>query len=199
MKGTLSNPQVLLPVVHATIALALLFSLYMPGWHKWRTRDLVEQRHIEADARAGKWPPTNSVGWEPCYFGPPREISAMLPANLPAVFLSGVLVVPSNAHDRLLEPAPGRMLPSTRILIFIPIFVGVVALQWYLVARITSTPRITPSWRTFIYVAPAACVPLGLMLHDAPGDVFRLASLPFWIFMVAGTIFQYRKKRTSQA
>lgn len=183
----------LLPVVHAGIALTLLSCLYFPGWLKW---DVFEQQRIEADARAGKWPPT--VGFEPCYFGPPRQISAMLPANLPAVLISGVLVIPGNAHDHLLEPVPGRLLPSTRILIFIPIFAGVVALQWYLLARITSTPRVTPSWRKIIYIAPIACVSLGLMLRGAWGDIFRLVSLPFWIFMVAGTILQYRKKQAPQ-
>src|SRR5260370_38212536 len=105
-----------------------LSSLYVHGWPKSRMRDVVEQQRIEADARAGKWPPTNAVGFEPCYFGPPRQISAMLPANLPAVLISGVLVIPGNAHDHLLEPVPGRLLPSTRILIFIAIFAAVVAL-----------------------------------------------------------------------
>jgi hypothetical protein len=198
LKSAFSNSRVLLPVVHAGIALTLLSSLYLPGWRKWRVRDVVEQQRIEAEANTGKWPPTNTVGFEPCYFGPPRQISAMLPANLPAVLISGVLVVPGNAHDHLLEPAPGRLLPSTRILIFIPIFGAVVAFQWYFLARITSTPRVTPSWRKVIYIAPIACVPLGLVLREAWGDMFRIASLPFWLFMVTGTILQYRKKQPSQ-
>lgn len=92
-------------------------------------RDLVEQQRIEGDARAGRWPPSNAVGFEVCYFGISSQIAAMFPTNLPAVLVSGVLVIPSNTRDHLLEPAPGRALPSTRILLFILIFVAVVALQ----------------------------------------------------------------------
>src|SRR5215471_13915179 len=127
LKSGLSNPRTLLPLIHAVIALALLSSMYLPRWPEWRRRDVAAQQYVEAEARAGRWPPPGAAGWEPCYFGPPREIVAMLPANLPALLVAGALVIPGSAHDHLLENAPGRILPTTRLLIFIGLFAGVVA------------------------------------------------------------------------
>jgi len=195
LKRAFSNSRVLLPLIHAGIALTLLSFLYLPGWPKWRMGNLVEQQRIEADARAGRWPPSNTVGFAPCYFGSPSQVSAMFPANLPAFLVSGVLVIPSNTLDHLLEPAPGRILPSTRFLLFILIFAAVVALQWYLMARVTSAPRTSAFWRRIVYITPIACIPLGLVLGRKWEGLFRLASLPFWIFIVIGTVLQYRKKR----
>jgi hypothetical protein len=122
----------------------------------------------------------------------------MFPANLPAVLVAGVLVIPSNTRDRLLEYAPGRILPSTRMLIFIGLFAVVVALQWYVIARLTSTPRTSRLWRRIVYIAPIACIPLGLVLPGLWADLFRLASLLFWVFMLAGTVLQYRRKRPAE-
>lgn len=197
MKRAPSNSRVLLPLIHAVIALTLLSCLYLPGWPRWRMRDVIEQQRIDADARAGRWPPSNTVGFEVCYFGSPRQISAMFPADLPAILAAGVLVVPSNARDHLLEPSPGRILPSTRILLFIVAFASVVALQWYLIAGVTSRPQTSLFWRRIVYIAPIACIPLGLASHGKWNDFFRLASLPFWIFLFIGTLLQYRKKRGS--
>jgi hypothetical protein len=194
LKYGLSNPRTLLPLIHAAIALALLSSLYLPRWPEWRRRDIAAQQYVEAEARAGRWPPSDDVDWEPCYFGPPREIAAMLPANLPAFLVAGALVIPSSAHDHLLENAPGRILPTTRLLIFMGLFAVVVALQWYVIARLTSTPRTPRLWQRIVYIAPIACVPLGLVLRGLWDDWFRIASLPFWVFMLAGTVLQYWRK-----
>jgi len=191
--------RILLPSVHAGIALALLLHLYLPHWAKARRRDIAEQAYIEAEARAGRWPPLNAVGFEPCYFVAPREITAMLPANLPSVVVAGFLVVPSNSRDRLLEPAPGRILPTTRLLIFVAMFAAVVALQWYLIARLTQPPRISAFWRRTLWIAPIACIPLGLVLRNRWADWFRLAALPFWGFIVIGVLFQYwNRHRTAK-
>ena len=192
LKYGLSNPRTLLPLIHAAIALALLSSLYLPRWPEWRRRDIAAQQYVEAEARAGRWPPSDDVDWEPCYFGPPREIAAMLPANLPAFLVAGALVIPSSAHDHLLENAPGRILPTTRLLIFMGLFAVVVALQWYVIARLTSAPGTSRRWRRIVYIAPIACIPLGLVLPREWADLFRLASLPFWVFMLAGIVFQHR-------
>jgi len=193
LKYGLSNSRMLLPLIHAAIALALLSYVYLPRWPEWRKRDVAEQQYIEAEARAGRWPPqTDGMGFMACYFGPPRPIAAMFPADLPAIAVAGALVVPSNARDMLLEPAPGRMLPSTRILIFIGLFTVVVALQWYLIARLTITPRTSRLWQRIVYVVPIACIPLGLVLPEHWADLLRLASLPFWIVMPAGIAWQNR-------
>jgi len=193
-KYRLSNPRMLLPLTHAAIALALLSYLYLPGWPEWRRRDVAEQQYIGAAARAGQWFQSDGLAWEACYFGAPRQISVLFPANLPTFLAAGVLVVPCNARDRLLERAPGRMLPSTRILIFIAFFVAVVALQWYLIARLTITPRTSRLWRGIVCIAPVACIPIGLALPEKWADLLRLASLPFWIFMLAGIALQYSRK-----
>src|SRR5580765_6990522 len=181
----------LLPLIHAAIALALLSYLYLPRWPEWRRRDVAEQQHIEAEARAGRWPPSGGLTWEACYFGSPRQISVMFPANLPTFLVAGPLVVPSSGRDLLLERAPGRMLPSTRILVFIALFVAGVALQWYLIARLTITPRTSRLWQRIVYIPPIACIPLGLALPEEWAGLLRLASLPFWIFMLAGMVLQY--------
>jgi hypothetical protein len=194
LKRALSNSRVLLPLIHSLVALTLLSFHYLPGWPKWRARDLIEQRFIEAEARAGRWPPSNAMAFELCYFGTPRVIAAMFPAELPAYFVAGVLVIPSNTRDRLLEAAPGRILPSTRMLLFIGIFAAIVGLQWYLMARLTSTAQTSLLWRRIVYFVPIACIPLGLMLPRR-WDLFPFLSLPFWIFLATGTALQYRKKR----
>jgi hypothetical protein len=195
LKHGLPNSRTLLPLMHAGIALALLCYLYLPTWSEVRRRDVAEQQYIEAEGRAGRWPPSTRVGFEPCYFGTPRQITAMLPANLPAVLLTGFLVVPSNTRDHLLEGAPGRTLPSTRMLLYMVLFAAVVALQWYLMARLTSTPRTSPVWRRIVYIAPIACVPLGLALRGKWADLFRIGTLPFWVFLLTGTLLQYWRKR----
>ena len=190
-KYGLSKPRTLLPLTHAGIALALLSFLYLPRWPEWRRQDIAAQNYVEAEARAGRWPPPGGVGWEPCHFGPPREIAAMLPANLPALLVAGALVMPSNAQDHLLENAPGRILPTTRLPIFIGLFAVVVALQWYVIARLTFTSRTSRLWQRIVYIVPIACIPLGLGLRGSSADWFRIASLPFWVFMLAGTVWQY--------
>jgi len=195
LKRLFSNSRVLVPLIHTGIALALLSSLYLPGWRKWRIQDVSEQQGIEADARAGRWPPSDNVKFELCYFGSPRQISAMFPANLPAILIAGALVTPSNARDHLLERAPGRILPSTWLLLFIAIFAAVVAVQWYLLVRVTSAPQTPPHWRRIVYIVAIASIPLGLILHEKWADLFRFASLPFWMFIATGTVLQYCKKR----
>jgi hypothetical protein len=192
LKYGLPNSRTLLPLIHAGIALVLLSILYLPRWPEWRRRDIAAQQYVEAEARAGRWPPSDGTGWEPDYSGAPPEIAAMFPANLPAFLVAGWLVMPGNVHDRLLENAPGRILPSTRALIFIGLFAVVVALQWYVIARLTSAPGTSRRWRRIVYIAPIACIPLGLVLPREWADLFRLASLPFWVFMLAGIVFQHR-------
>jgi hypothetical protein len=195
----LTISRILLPSVHAGLAVALLFHLYLPHWAKARKRDIAEQAYVEAEARAGRWPPLNAVGFEPCYFRAPREITAMLPANLPSVMVAGFLVVPSNTRDRLLETAPGRILPTTRLLIFVAMFAAVVAIQWYLIACLTQPPRTSAFWRRTLWIAPIACIPLGLVLRNRWADWFRLAALPFWGFIVIGVLFQYwNRHRTAK-
>ena len=196
MKSVFSKSRVLLPLIHSGIALTLLSSLYLPEWSKWRARDVVEQKRIDADARAGRWPPNNTLVFEGCYFGSPRQISSMFPADLPSVLLAGFLVTPSNTRDRLLERAPGRILPSTRVLLFIAIFAAVVALQWYLMARVISTPQTSRFWRRFVYFVPIACIPVGLELRGKWDDLFRLASLPFWILMITVMALQYCTRKS---
>jgi hypothetical protein len=191
----LSISRTLLPFVHAGIALSLLLHLYLPHWAEARKRDIAEQTHIEAEARAGRWPPVNVVGFEPCYFGTPKEITAMLPANLPSVVIAGVLVVPSNARDRLLEPTPGRILPTTRVLIFVAVFTAVVAQQWYWIALFAKPPRTSVVWQNVLYIAPIAFVPLGLVSRGKSADLFRLGALPFWGFVFVGTLLRYWKRR----
>lgn len=185
----------MLPVVHGTIALALLSYLYLPDWRHIRTLEVAIQQDIEAKARAGRWPPAETIGWEACYFGPPRPIAAMFPANLPALLVGGILVVPSNARARLLEQAPGRILPSTRVLIFMVVFATLVGLQWHVIVRILSTDRISPHWRGFICVAPIVLIPLDLVLPGAWADLFPLVGLSFWIFLVAGTVVEFCRTR----
>ena len=163
-----------------------------------RRLDIAEQQRIEAEARAGRWPPVDGVYFLRCYFGSPKEIAAMFPANLPTILIAGALVVPSNALDYLLEPAPGRILPSTRLLIYVVLFAMVVALQWYLILRLISTPRISASWRQIVCIAPIACVLLGLTLHGRWLDLFRVASLFFWIALVLGTLWQWRIRSTRE-
>ena len=191
-ESRLSIARRLLPFVHAGIALALLLHLYLPGWARLRKRDIAYQAYIEAEARAGRWPPVNAVRFEPDYFGPPKQITAMLPANLPSVVIAGFLVVPSTARDRLLENAPGRILPTTRALIFVVMFALIVALQWYLIERLTRPPRLSAFWRKTLCIAPIACIPIGLVLSDKWGDLFRIA--PLWAFILVGTLLHCRRR-----
>ncbi len=195
LKYRLSNPRLLLPLLHSVIALALLLHLYLPHWREQRAIDVGVQQYIEREAREGRWPPAHSVGWEACYFGPPREIIALFPANVPALLIAGILVVPSNPRGRLLQPAPGRILPRTRILIFIALFSAVVASQWHLTARLLSLSRISVVRRRIVYVVPLACIPLALVLTDDWSVLLRLASLLFWLFMPIGTLLLYWRKR----
>jgi hypothetical protein len=108
-----SISRIWLPITHAAIALALVLNLYLPHWEKERSRDVAFQAYVEREARAGRWPPVSGVMWEGDYFGPPKQITAMFPADLPSMVIAGFLVIPSNARDRLLEQAPGRILPTT--------------------------------------------------------------------------------------
>ena len=183
----------ILALIHAGISLGLLLNLYLPNWAKWRQRDVLYQQHIEAQAKAGQWPPQTFVGFEVCYFGHPKEIDAMFPANLPSLAIAGVLIVPGNFRDHLLEPAPSRMLPSTRALIFITLFVVIVGLQWYVLGFLISSPRVSASWQWFTYVVPIACVPLGLVLRGGWRELFLFASFPFFAFLVARTLWLYRR------
>lgn len=187
--------RVVLPLLHAAIALALLSYLYLPHWRDIRKREVAMQLEIEAEARAGRWPRQGDIGFEACYFGHPRPITAMYPANLPALFVAGSLVVPSNVQAHLLEQAPGCILPSTRLLVFIVVFSMVVALQWYGIVRILGKDRISPLWRGFIYVAPITLIPVDLVLRAGWADLFPLVGLSFWIFLVVGTVTQYRYNR----
>ena len=193
-ESRMSIARRLLPFVHAGIALALLLNLYLPGWARLRKRDIAYQAYIEAEARAGRWPPANAVRFEPDYFGTPKQITAMLPANLPSVMIAGFLVVPSNTRDYLLENAPGRILPTTRALIFVVMFALVVALQWYLIAWLTRPPRMSAFWRRTLYIAPIACIPLGLVLSDKWGDLLRIATIPLWVFILIGTLVHCRRR-----
>src|SRR6516165_9977705 len=102
LKYGLPNSRTLLPLIHAGIALVLLSILYLPRWPEWRRRDIAAQQYVEAEARAGRWPPSDGTGWEPDYSGAPPEIAAMFPANLPAFLVAGWLVMHGNVHDRLL-------------------------------------------------------------------------------------------------
>jgi hypothetical protein len=129
-KVGLFNARTMLPLIHSAMTLALLSNLYLPRLPERRKRDLAMQQWVEGEARAGRWPRPDGLSWEADYFGPPRQIAAMYASNLPALLVAGVLVVPSNALDRLLQPAPGRVLPSTRLLIFIALFAGVSRLSW---------------------------------------------------------------------
>ena len=192
----LSISRTWLPFAHAGIALALVLHLYLPRWEKIRARDLAEQAYVEEEASMGRWPPVNAVGFEACYFGAPKQITAMFPANLPSLIIAGFLVVPSNARDHLLEPAPGRILPTTRAMIFAAMFAVVVGLQWYLIALFLKPERTPVAWQGFLYTAPIACIPVGLVLRDKWIDLFRLGALPFWGFIVFGSfVLPYWKRR----
>ena len=131
----------ILPLTHVLIALLLLSHLYLLRWSEWRGRDVVEQRYVEDEARAGRWPPRSDIGFEPEYFGPPREIAVLVLPDLPAIVIGGALVVPSTARDHLLEHAPGRMLPTTRTLIFIILFGGLCGLAYFVLAVIEAFAR----------------------------------------------------------
>ena len=190
------NWRILLPSIHAGIALALLVNLYIPSWQAWkaaRKRDVVAQQYVEAEARAGHWPPPDGVMFEPDYFGPPWQIGVLFPADLPAILSAGVLIIPSNTRDRLLDPGPGRILPSTRILIFAALFVLTVALQWYLIAYLTEPPKTSATWEWFLRMVPIALVPVGLMPSQGWLDIVRFASIPLWVFIVVGILWQYWK------
>ena len=192
----LSISRIWLPLAHAGIALGLLLNLYLPYWERTRARDVAIQAYVEEQARAGRWPPVNAVGFQACYFGAPKQITAMIPANLPSLIIAGFLVVPSNARDYLIEPAPGRMLPTTRAMIFAAVFAGVVGLQWYLIALFLKPERTPVAWQAFLYTAPIACIPVGLVLRDKWTDLFGLGALPFWGFIVFGTLLlPYWKRR----
>jgi hypothetical protein len=57
-----------------------------------------------------------------------------------------------------------------------------------------TTPRTSRLWRRIVFIAPIVCIPLGLVLREKWVDLFRLASLPFWVFMLTGTLLQYLRK-----
>jgi hypothetical protein len=176
-----------LPLLHAAIALALVLNFYLSHWEEDRARDVVLQAYVEKEARAGRWAPVHGDGYE-MDRGTPKEIIAILPADLPSLVIAGFLVIPSNARDRLLERAPGRIRPTTRVVIFAAVFAAVVALQWYLIALFAKPPRISVVWQKFLYAAPMAGIPLGLVLPDKWANWFTLGTLPFWGFILVGTL-----------
>jgi hypothetical protein len=192
-----SDPSIWLPFLHAAIALALVLNLHLPHWQKERSRDVAFQAYVEREARAGRWPPVYGVGWEVDHFGPPKQITAMFPADLPSMVIAGFLVIPSNARDRLLERAPGRILPTTRVVVFAVLFAAVVALQWYLIALFAKPPRTSLAWQKFLYAGPMAGIALGQVLPDKWANWFTLGALPFWGFIFVGTLSQYWKRRRS--
>jgi hypothetical protein len=116
-----------------------LFRTLPSRWHrcsvsicligKERSRDPAFHVSAGEEARARRWPPVNGARFEVDRFGRPKQIVAMIPAALPCVVVAGSLVIPSNARDRLPERAPGRLLPTTRVVIFVAAFAVVVARQ----------------------------------------------------------------------
>jgi hypothetical protein len=184
-----------LPFLHAAIALALVLNLYLPHWEEERAPDVVLQAQVEKEARAGRWAPVNMNGFELDRFGTPKQITAMLPADLPSMVIAGSLVIPSSARDRLLEPAPRRILPTTRAMIFAPLFAVVVALQWCLIGLFAKPPRTSVVWQKFLYITPIACIPIGQVVRDKWAALFSLGALLFWAFVFVGTLSQYWKRR----
>jgi hypothetical protein len=169
-----------LPLVHAGVALVLLSNLYLTHWSEWRHRDTAEQKWVEEEARAGHWPPAGSVGFEPDYFGAPRQIAVLFAPDLPALLLGAPLVVPSPARDHLLERAPGRMLPSTRTLIFILLFTGFVAAQWYAITVIARR-AFSLLLRRILYFGPILYIPVGLVVPDRIEISLRFAAVILWV------------------
>jgi hypothetical protein len=195
-----SDPRIWLPFLHGAIALALVLNLYLPHWEEERSRDVAFQAYVEREARAGRWAPVNFAGFEMDRFGTPKQINAMFPADLPSMMIAGFLVIPSNARDRLLEPAPRRILPTTRVVIFAVLFAVAVALQWYLIAFLVKPPRTSVAWQKFLFTVPIACILLGLVLRGKWANWVTLGALPFWGFVVVGTLSQYwRRRRRSRA
>jgi hypothetical protein len=81
-------------------------------------------------------------------------------------------------------------------MIFAAVFAGVVGLQWYLIALFLKPERTPVAWQGFLYTAPIACIPVGLVLRDKWIDLFRLGALPFWGFIVFGYfVLPYSKRR----
>ena len=179
----------ILPLTHVLIALLLLSHLYLLRWSEWRGRDVVEQRYVEDEARAGRWPPRSDIGFEPEYFGPPREIAVLVLPDLPAIVIGGALVVPSVARDHLLEHAPGRMLPTTRMLIFIVLFGGLVAAQWYLITRIAAR-AFSHLVRRIVYIAPVLYVAVDLIVPHSIEEVLRVCAVIPWIIF-AGWLLRW--------
>jgi hypothetical protein len=189
--------RILLPLVHGGIAFALVLNL--PQFREARRRDIVYQQFIEGEARAKRWPPNETLDFEPDFSGIPQQISALYPSDLPALIVAGVLIIPSPASYHLvMEAAPGRMLPSTRAVIVVLIFVAVVVAQWYLIVRINGPPRNAASWQFSVYLISVASIPFGLLLPDGWINLaVRLSALPFWIFIGVRTLLNWRNHRKS--
>src|SRR6266700_1009454 len=197
--GMLRNRMLwILPLTHVLIALLLLSDLYLRHWSEWRRRDIVEQRYVEDEARAGRWPPQNNIGFELDHFGPPRQIAALFLPDLPAIVIGAALVVPSTARDHLLEHAPRRMLPTTRTLIFIVLFGGLVAAQWYLITRIAAR-AFSHLLRRIVYIAPVLYVAVDLIVPHSVEEVLRVCAVIPWIifagWLLRRTWIFWRSKR----
>ena len=149
--------------------------------------------------RSSRWPlaPATGVGFEPDYFGAPRQIAVLFVPDLPALLIGAPLVIPSTARDHLLERAPGRMLPSTRMLIFISIFTGLVAAQWYAMT-VVACHAFSAALRRIVYLGPALYIPVGLLVPDPIEIGLRFGALILWTIFGAWAIWRlctyYRRK-----
>jgi len=113
---------------------------------------------------------------------------------LPSILIAGTLVVPSTARDRLLEAGPGRVLPSTRALVFSLLFALIVFVQWTFITFLIHSPRISNVWRDAVSFLPLAALPIAFMSENL-NDIVRLASIPLWFVFILGTALQHWTKR----
>jgi hypothetical protein len=189
------RPRILLPLVHTTIAVALLLHLYGPGWNRHRQNERRYQAQIEAEARAGTWKEYPKWVLDPDDGGPPNEISILMLPDFPSLLLGGWGVIPGPA---LLEQAPGRLLPSTREILWAFPFLICVWLQWFLVGRRTETKELR-LWQVLLWWVPFLFVALELVYWSATGrltaDPTRLVEVLFWpsVFLILVIRRLYRR------
>jgi hypothetical protein len=204
----LNRPRILLPLIHTVIAAILILQLYGPQWRRNRRSEREYQERIDTQAREGKWHP-GPQWFFPCE-GVPKEIIAFMLPDLPSMLVAGWGVVPCISSTRLQVQEPGRLLPSTRQILWCLPFLLSVGFQWYLVGIYAESAKYMLG-RALLWWIPLLWVALQLgfwkylerpsFSHGGIWLSIRMFGMFFWpiaaLLLTGYNLYQKKKIRTA--